>query len=580
MRRREFLETAGATTVWSVGSYALTAIAKSVSSIAAPAPPPLRIDVHCHLFNGQDLPVYGLLLSVFLEQNIWGPFAEPFALWLAITIEQNSPDWRDEMDETGNLAANPALASRDKPGLDQIARFLEGGLNTFIDERTSFGRPQAGILTDRNDAFLLELMRRFSPPGTLQNSPTKSDISKLLSNQQFRRELIRQILEYRTKGAATGVDEIAEYISQFCKWVGTAVSYHSRLADELTGTFGESAPDELRIMSPAIVDFGPWPTPDWLLYQDKLRTVDEQAALLEKIALIRRRGRAVHGFIGFDPWRYLKNRGTTQDSYVVMTRAIEQRGFIGVKLYPPMGFLPLDNIKLPDNSFPDELVELCRPRPVGRALDEVLRKVYQYCDRNGVAVMAHCSDSIGSHPGYATRSAPQNWIPVLKEFPNLRINLGHFGGIWDFFYKPSCRQSSNTDWPRQIGSMVQQHENLYFDVADFSAVLDRWDSETCATEEIFKNIKVLLQRYPQIKSHIMYGSDWMLLDREPRNEGYYAAMRQKFAGVLGTTALDNFLSQNAARFLGLHKGQPTRARIERFYEHNRQPAPDFDKYLA
>src|SRR3974390_449410 len=130
MRRREFLETAGATTVWSVGSYALTAIAKSVSSVPAPPPPPLRIDVHCHLFNGQDLPVYGLLESVFLEQNIWGPLAEPFALWLAITIEQNSPDWGDEMDETARLAANPTLPSHEKPGTDQIAQFLERGLNT------------------------------------------------------------------------------------------------------------------------------------------------------------------------------------------------------------------------------------------------------------------------------------------------------------------------------------------------------------------------------------------------------------------------------------------------------------------
>jgi hypothetical protein len=39
----------------------------------------LRIDAHCHLFNGHDLPIYGLLKSVFLEQNVFGVFAIPFA---------------------------------------------------------------------------------------------------------------------------------------------------------------------------------------------------------------------------------------------------------------------------------------------------------------------------------------------------------------------------------------------------------------------------------------------------------------------------------------------------------------------
>ncbi len=78
----------------------------------------------------------------------------------------------------------------------------------------------------------------------------------------------------------------------------------------------------------------------------------------------------------------------------------------------------------------------------------------------------------------------------------------------------------------------------------------------------------------------MYGSDWVLLDREPRNEEYYKASRKKFSGVLGVSAIDGFLGQNAARFLELHQGEQTRARIEYFYKKHQQPAPNFDKYLA
>ncbi len=126
--------------------------------------------------------------------------------------------------------------------------------------------------------------------------------------------------------------------------------------------------------------------------------------------------------------------------------------------------------------------------------------------------------------------------------------------------------------------MVQQYDNLYFDIADFSGVLDRWDFERCATAEIFKNIQSILT--PTVKSRIMYGSDWMLLDREPRNEGYYEAMRTKFSGVLGASAIDDFLGQNAVRFLGLHQGQQTRARLEKFYTDNQQAPSNFHEYLA
>jgi hypothetical protein len=78
---------------------------------------------------------------------------------------------------------------------------------------------------------------------------------------------------------------------------------------------------------------------------------------------------------------------------------------------------------------------------------------------------------------------------------------------------------------------------------------------------------------------MMYGSDWMLLDREPKNEDYYQAMRRKFSGLVRLSDLDRFLGQNAATFLGLHSGQPTCKRIDDFYRNHQQDPPDFNRYL-
>ena len=194
--------------------------------------------------------------------------------------------------------------------------------------------------------------------------------------------------------------------------------------------------------------------------------------------------------------------------------------------------------------------------------------------------MTHCGNSIGSRPGYALRSAPENWKPVLNRYRMLRLNLGHFGGIWDFFSDSACRQSSDTPWPKTIGEMVDAYDNLYTDVSDFSGVLDRWDSERCATREIFANLKELIARHPKLRSRIMYGSDWVLLDREPRNEDYYQAMKQRFSDLLGANSLDGFLGQTAATYLGLRKNQATRNRIDQFYRSAQRTPPDFDRYLS
>ena len=190
-------------------------------------------------------------------------------------------------------------------------------------------------------------------------------------------------------------------------------------------------------------------------------------------------------------------------------------------------------------------------------------------------IMAHCANSIGSHPDYALRAAPDYWRLVLKKYPSLRVNLGHFGGIWSF--TTPCPGSIPTDtsklpelWPYQIGVMVDTYENLYVDVGDFAGVLDRWD-EKQTTALIFNNLKDLIKNHPKLKTRVMYGTDWALLDREPQNERYYQSMHDHFHKLFGAT--DDFLGKNAARFLGLYPPQQTRRRLETFYLNKNRPSP-------
>ena len=80
-----------------------------------------------------------------------------------------------------------------------------------------------------------------------------------------------------------------------------------------------------------------------------------------------------------------------------------------------------------------------------------------------------------------------------------------------------------------------------------------------------------------LPARIMYGSDWMLLGREPGNDGYFKAMRAQFASLFNgdAVALENFLGKNAKTYLGLDSGEPTRQRIDAYYRRSDRRVPNF-----
>jgi hypothetical protein len=111
VERREFIKLFGGMAARGLGTLTFGGAFRPLGSLAAPATTPLRTDVHCHLFNGYDLPVYGLLVSVFLEQNIFGALAIPIALWLAASIEGKATSTSAEKPQSFRIDASLPNAS-------------------------------------------------------------------------------------------------------------------------------------------------------------------------------------------------------------------------------------------------------------------------------------------------------------------------------------------------------------------------------------------------------------------------------------------------------------------------------------
>jgi predicted TIM-barrel fold metal-dependent hydrolase len=313
---------------------------------------------------------------------------------------------------------------------------------------------------------------------------------------------------------------------------------------------------------------------------------DRIDAMVEKV-ILPYKGK-FHPFVPFDPARELAYRKKMNDpdgqlekssSLELVKRAIEEQGFIGVKLYNALGYKPLHN--------DDEKTLLRRNRIAirnqkmqyvfkGKEYDEVLLELYDYCLKNEVPITTHCMmHGIESYPDASFHfGSAKFWRVVLDQFKGLRLNLAHFG--WNPV--PGHRYGSGRNWMQEICSMMRDYEYLFADVAHHE-VTSRF-----RRNQIIGDYKKLQSEYmdglDKIKKRILYGSDWHVL-RRLRN---YPTFLNNYIQVMNKSKLyseneiEAFLGGNAFNFLGLLPGGKNRIRLEKFYKRNHIDPPEWFRF--
>jgi predicted TIM-barrel fold metal-dependent hydrolase len=314
---------------------------------------------------------------------------------------------------------------------------------------------------------------------------------------------------------------------------------------------------DVRFFAPALVDYS-----YWLDDFENVSSLDDQIRVMSDVAARKGRPFAVHPYVSFCPWRQI----VEPKQFDSVKDAIQSRGFIGVKLYPVMGFLPIGNASADPSAYPDKLRNT-RP-DWAKALDESLANLYQWCAQEGVPILAHCSDSQAPSAAAGLRGGPKGWQDVVANggFSGLRLNLGHLGGLWDL------AQPSHNDWTESVVRMIaNQGNSLYADISDYSSIMHRPGTSDASDDKAVTSAVVgFLGQHPTAKSKLMYGSDWVMLSKDLGAELYYPSMRDRVPTGWGLDA-PGFLGGNAAKFIGLAKikGQPvakTRLRLEAFYD--------------
>jgi predicted TIM-barrel fold metal-dependent hydrolase len=254
--------------------------------------------------------------------------------------------------------------------------------------------------------------------------------------------------------------------------------------------------------------------------------------------------------------------------------AIEEKGFIGVKLYNSIGYKPLNNGE--DKAPLHHLRVAVRNDKMpylfdGRSYDDVLSELYAYCEKNGVPITAHCMmNGIEAYPDASVHfGAAELWKPVLDQYKMLRLNLAHFG--WNPVSGHGYGHKQN--WMKTICRMMLDYPNLYTDVAHHDVV------SCCRRLDFIKAYKHIREDYSEgvdrIRKKILYGSDWHVLSRL---KNYRSFMKQsirvmKKSGFYSDNDMDGFLGGNAMSFLGLLPGGKNRTRLQKFYKDHRIGLP-------
>jgi predicted TIM-barrel fold metal-dependent hydrolase len=439
-------------------------------------------------------------------------------------------------------------AEREERGLD-LGRRLTGELTRWSKRLAEAG---LGALP------LEQLARAGKRMLALLWSQSRGFASFVVNFFRFRNELSRDIATTYSR-----VDLFTPLLVDFSYWTGTAEQPRSRLADQIAV--------QRQLALTALESAPPWPGG----LQARRRTDGGRGRF--------RIGAPLLPFIAFNPLREVLSPSAAahrpgrplaelEGALDLVRAAVLEHGFIGVKLYPPVGFAPVGNERhrrwqdgrlerLDRNLPPRELAQWRRKkRELGKHLDRALRALYHFCQDESVPILAHSNDSNSFQPGYGWCSGPTHWRQVLAEFPRLRLCLAHFGqftGV-DSHGDPAAAaatrgcfgQMTSYAWSYQA-SRLFTHEHVYVDLSN---------SEAATDESARRRLVALLPKLDahskgKLRERLIYGSDWFMNNLNGPHERFFDNLESAFRAVWSDRdTVAAVMGGNALRFLGLAAG--------------------------
>jgi len=513
---------------------------------------PLTIDTHAHFFNGSDLQI-----KEFLSKTTVGEDSELFSLVNGMSGILQALAWHAAPSARAEVVAISKYAARlrECEGADQLRRIAGSSYQDGYD----LGRRE------------LQATAR-----ALKQTPTGAAVLGPKSGQPGLAAAIADLPEKYNDFERRRADSTTVLGSQpsFLGYIRFVLHHfnhrHVNAIDYLT-TYSKGSSRKIDLVVACMVDF------DWWLARGRATPtpLEDQVDVMSKVSVLL--GGRVHGFAPFCPFREAMTIDSSGmgDAMRLVRRAIETRGFIGVKLYPPMGFAPWGNAAKSVWQHKPSLPAAAASPDFGKRLDAAMRTLYTYCIKNDVPILAHTNQSNGPYEEFKKLTDSSNWKRALEEFPGLRVSFGHLGD--------TALDDNNGERTRPFLQLMTKDRhspgaNTFADSGYFAGTLMNQGKMRNVLGALYLgNGRILTER-------LMYGTDWTMILSEKNVDRYLSdfidVMRRiedahPGIGARHSTLSDAFFGRNAVEFLGLRSGRRNRSRLESFYAQNKVPEPDW-----
>lgn len=260
-------------------------------------------------------------------------------------------------------------------------------------------------------------------------------------------------------------------------------------------------------------------------------------------------------FVMFDPRR--------KDSFEKFTDSYN-KGAIGVKMYPAMGYNPNPRMYEDHSKIP---AKISGPNSIKKydLVQENLIKLYEFCQGNNIPITTHVTPG-GSLPGDMKPTIkdrmenevwvytdPNNWIDVLNDY-KVRVNFAHFGtGNYllnedddDYSSMEKLKIIKGKKWRSDILGFIQRDDFQGKAFADLACHEEMCLSE-CSDEtgNYFRRLDEELLTDKKTKSKILFGSDWPMNRRTCLLKQYVG----KYKSELSESKFKLIAQSNSVKFL-------------------------------
>jgi len=240
----------------------------------------------------------------------------------------------------------------------------------------------------------------------------------------------------------------------------------------------------------------------------------------------------IFGFSAFDPRR---------DDWRARAEDSLDKGFVGFKFYPAMGYKPAGNDSTTQARIDD---------------------FFDFCVAKDAAVFAHCTPQ-----GFQTRrkeganAHPKHWRAVLENprWSDLRLCLGHAGGgrmkngdvaSAGWMAESEAEWNDADNFARVVTELCVRYPNVYCEIGYITELFED-DKLEVFVANMERARKATKGQPHDLLDKMAYGSDWHMPSMADKTREYLNV----FLGIMNrevySNHLDQFFWKNACRFLKL-----------------------------